>query len=123
MKVLTRTGINPKGIDSSNTFDETPPEVSSLSLKKTKTSMIENNPQGVVLSKEVGNRTPPGEYPSDRDSLDEICKDFFTSSWPWEREAESHYDLVSFKSGTTDLPNYGDARGFKNDPRDLNPLY
>jgi hypothetical protein len=72
---------------------------------------------------EEGNRTPPGEYPSDRDSLDEICKDFFTSSWPWEREAESHYDLVSFKSGTPDLPNYGDARGFKDDPRDLNPLY
>jgi hypothetical protein len=56
--------------------------------------------------------------PVEETILEELQKEDFDSDWPWQLDVTRHQHFINLKEGTPSLPGYGDARGFKEDPRD-----
>lgn len=56
--------------------------------------------------------------PVEETILKELQKEEFYSYWPWKLNVTRHKHFVNLKEGSSSLPGYGDARGFKEDPRD-----
>ena len=59
--------------------------------------------------------------PVEETILKELQMESFDSNWPWDLEITRHQHFINLKEGTPYLPGYGDARGFKQDPRDPAP--
>ena len=110
-KASSKEVKNPKGIVSSNTEVNLKEEIitshTSADQKETLPSEGEDTP--------LRNVSSPLLVFND----EEVAGECFSSKWPWYDDALRHQRLVDITTGTPEVPSYGDARGFKFDPRDL----
>ena len=119
--------------------DDPPGEASSKEVNNPKeivTSYIEVNLKEVIITSQTtadqketlpseGEDTPLRNVSSPLlgFSDEEVAVETFSSSWPWYDDALRHQRLVDITAGTPEVPSYGDARGFKFDPRDLENIW